>query len=77
MSQTPHTLAAAFPDHAAQIKSLRQSDSHFAKLTASYDEVNTMVHLAETDVAPSSDDHITKMRKQRMVLRDQIAGYLR
>ncbi|QJF51442.1 YdcH family protein [Roseobacter ponti] len=76
MSHVPHELAADFPDKAGLISSLRQSDSHFARLADAYHEINREVHRAETDVAPVSDEHLTEMRKQRMHLKDQIAARL-
>ena len=77
MSHTPHELAAEFPDHVAQIQSLREGDAHFAKLSDSYHDVNRAVHRAETDVEPTSDDHMSQMRKERLALKDEIAAYLR
>lgn len=76
MSHTPHELADDFPEHADKIAALRQSDAHFAKLADDYHALNREVHRAETDVEPTSDDHLTDMRKARMVLKDQIYAYL-
>lgn len=55
---------------------LNASNAHFAKLSDDYHDVNRTVHRAETDVEPTSDDHLTNMRKQRLALKDQIAAYL-
>ena len=77
MSHVPHELAEDFPDLADQISSLRQTDAHFAKLADSYHELNRALHRAETDVEPTSDDHMTEMRKTRMALKDEIYGYLK
>ncbi|MEW9918371.1 YdcH family protein [Marimonas sp. MJW-29] len=77
MSHVPHELAEEFPDMVEQMSALRQSDAHFAKLADSYHELNRAVHRAETDVEPTSDDHMTEMRKQRMALKDEIYGYLK
>ena len=77
MSHVPHELAADFPELADQISELRQSDAHFAKLADSYHDLNRALHRAETDVAPTSDDHMVEMRKERMALKDEIYGYLK
>ena len=77
MSHVPHELAEDFPDLAGQISSLRQTDAHFAKLADSYHELNRALHRAETDVEPTSDDHMTEMRKARIALKDEIYGYLK
>lgn len=76
MTHTPHELAEEFPEHADKIHGLKTSDAHFAKMAEDYHTLNRAVHRAETDVAPTSDDFITKMRKERMHLKDKIAAYL-
>ena len=77
MSHTPHELAADFPEFAEKIADRRQSDAHFARLSDEYHAINRAVHRAETDVEPTSDDHLSEMRKTRMVLKDQIFALLR
>ena len=76
MSNTPHELSEEFPAQAEQLKALRASNAHFAKLTDAYHEVNRAVHRAETDVEPTTDAHMADMRKQRLHLKDQIAAAL-
>lgn len=76
MTHTPHELAEEFPEFTDQISALRQSDSHFAKLADRYHMVNRNVHRAESDVEPTSDDNMVMMRKERMVLKDEIFAYL-
>ena len=76
MSNTPHELAAEFPEKRDQIHALKQSDAHFAKLADSYHEVNRAVHRAETNVEPVSEQAETEMREQRAALKDEIWGIL-
>ncbi|MDG1863096.1 MAG: DUF465 domain-containing protein [Yoonia sp.] len=76
MSHTPHELSDEFPDQMQKMHDLRQTDAHFAKMSDEYHEVNRAVHRAETNVAPTSDEHMNQMRKERMALKDQIASYL-
>ena len=76
MSHTPHELAEEFPESVEKMSALKQSDAHFAKLFDEYHDINRAVHRAETNVEPTSDDHMTNMRKARMQLKDEIAGYL-
>ena len=40
-----------------------------------YHEVNRAVHRAESGVEPVDDFTETKMRKERMALKDEIAGH--
>ncbi len=72
MSHTPHELAEEFPDKAERIHALKKSDPHFAKLVDEYHEVNRAVHRAETNIEPTDDLHEDQLRKQRLVLKDQI-----
>ena len=76
MSNTPHTLGEEFPDQLDQIHALKVSDTRFAKLLLQYDEVNAEIHVAETNVAPVSQDHETELRKRRLHIKDQISEAL-
>ena len=76
MSHTAHELADEFPEHAAKISALKQTDAHFAKLSDAYHNVNRSIHRAETDIEPSDDAHMQEMRKERMSLKDQIWSML-
>jgi uncharacterized protein YdcH (DUF465 family) len=76
MSHTPHELAEEFPSHAEAIHTLRETDSHFARLYDDYHQVNRAVHRAETNVEPVGELVETDMRKQRARLKDEIWAYL-
>lgn len=76
MSHTPHELAADFPEYAEAISERRQNDAHFARLVEDYHNLNREVHRAETDVEPTSDEHLKELRVKRMVLKDEIYGLL-
>jgi len=77
MSHTPHELAADFPEYAEQLHALKTSDAHFRKLADEYHTVNRDIHRAETNVEPTSDEHMTDMCKQRSALKDEIYGMLK
>ncbi len=77
MSHVPHELPEEFPELADQISELRRSDAHFARLADEYHTLNRALHRAETDVEPTSDDHMTEMRRKRMALKDEIYGCLK
>ena len=72
MSHTPHELLEEFPEKADRYHELKTTDEHFAKLADEYHEVNRAVHRAESDVEPTDDAHMQKLRKQRMALKDEI-----
>jgi len=77
MSHTPHELAEEFPENITEMSALKQNDAHFAKLFDNYHDINRAIHRAETDVEPTTDDHLIEMRKERMLLKDQISSYLK
>ncbi len=76
MSNTPHTLSEEFPDQLDKIHTLKVSNPSFAQLLIDYDEVNDEIHLAETNVRPTSQDHETELRRRRLAIKDQIAAVL-
>lgn len=76
MSHTPHELAEDFPEQAEKMHDLRGTDAHFAKLYDAYHLANRATHRAETDVEPTTDDHLAELRRERMRLKDEIYGYL-
>ncbi len=76
MSNTPHELAAEFPEFVAKMQELCRTDAHFEKLHDAYHVANRAVHAAETNVKPTSDAHLSDLRKERMLLKDQIYAYL-
>ena len=77
MSNTPHELAAEFPEFADKMSALKQSDAHFAKLADTYHEVNRQVHRAETNVEPMEQLAEDQLRKQRAALKDEISNILK
>ncbi|MEO1638153.1 MAG: DUF465 domain-containing protein [Pseudomonadota bacterium] len=77
MSHTPHELIDEFPEQVDAMHRLKESDAHFAKLCEAYHTINRAIHRAETNVEPTDDLHMNDMRKERMVLKDQIAAALR
>ncbi|MBO0345194.1 YdcH family protein [Roseibium limicola] len=76
MSHVPHELHEEFPDASATLSQLKTSDAHFAKLSDRYHEVNREIHRIETDVQPASDEALETFKKQRLALKDEIAGLL-
>ena len=77
MANTPHELAADFPEYADKIHALKLEDAHFARLAEEYHEINRAIHRAETNVEPTDDFHEEDMRKKRMVLKDELYAMLK
>ncbi len=76
MSHVPHELAEEFPDKVDRIHELKTSNAHFAKLFDEYHLINREIHRIETGVEPASDERSTDLRKQRLLLKDEIAAML-
>lgn len=77
MAHTPHELAADFPEFADRLHDLKLNNAHFAKLADEYHELNRDIHRAETDVEPTSDDHLEDMKSRRVHLKDDIYKMLK
>lgn len=76
MSHVPHELAAEFPELKDRIHELKTSDNHFSKLFDDYHVVNREVHRAESAGLNVSDEHYEELKKQRMLLKDELYGML-
>ncbi|MBS88235.1 hypothetical protein CA262_06385 [Sphingobium sp. GW456-12-10-14-TSB1] len=76
MSNTPHNLSEEFPGQLDKIHALKVSNPSFAQLLIDYDEVNDEIHVAETNVQPTSHDHETELRRRRLAIKDRIAAAL-
>ncbi len=76
MTHTPHELHEEFPEHADRIHALKTENAHFLRLANEYHTLNRDIHRAETDIEPTSDDHLEDMKKQRLKLKDEIFGML-
>ncbi|MDE2363133.1 MAG: YdcH family protein [Hyphomicrobiales bacterium] len=76
MSHTPHELTEEFPGSLDAIHALRTTNAHFAQLAERYRDVNRTLHRMETNLEPADDFTIEDLKKQRLRLMDEIAGYL-
>jgi uncharacterized protein len=76
MAHTPHELAEEFPEFVEKMRELKLGNAHFANLADAYHEVNRAIHRSEAEVEPLSDETETAMRRQRMLLKDEIYAML-
>ncbi len=76
MAHIPHEIDDEFPELADRISLLKHSDTHFAKLVESYNQINRQVHRAETYIEPTDALHETELRRQRVALKDEIWSIL-
>lgn len=72
----PHEIAAEFPAQAEAIQALRASSARFARVADHYAEVNRAIVRMETNEEPADDFTIENLKKERLKLMDEIAGFL-
>ncbi len=76
MSHVPHELAEEFPEYKDRLHDLKVSDAHFARLADRYHELNREIHRIEAAGVNVGDDTFENLKKQRLALKDEIAGML-
>ncbi|MBK8373561.1 YdcH family protein [Sphingorhabdus sp.] len=76
MSHTPHELHDEFPDDAETLHELKTGSAHFTKLSDKYHELNREIHRIEAGVEASSDARAEDLKKERLVLLDEIAAMI-
>jgi len=72
-----HDLHHEFPEFHDQIHNLKVSDKHFAKLFAEYHDKDHEIHRIEQGSEVSSDDYLENLKKQRLLLKDQLFAMLK
>ena len=72
----PHELGDEFPDQQPLIKRLTKSSYEFGRLAAAYDEVNRHIWRIESEDEPTTDEALEKLKKRRLLLKDDIAALL-
>lgn len=77
MTHTPHELAEEFPEAADTIHRLKMDSAHFARLADQYHAVNREIHRIESEVEAASDERTEDLKKERLLLKDEIAEMLR
>ncbi len=74
--QIPHELQGEFPDETTLITRLTKTNYLFRRLAARYDEVNRQIFRIESGDEPTTDEVLEGLKKDRLKLKDQIAGML-
>ena len=76
MKPIPHELPDEFPTERHLIERLTKTNYEFGRLAAAYDEVNRHIWRIELEDEATSDEVLEKMKKQRLLLKDEIAAKL-
>jgi uncharacterized protein YdcH (DUF465 family) len=72
-----HSIASEFPEFQQKIHYLKMSDAHFKKLCDSFEEVDKSVARAESRIELLSEDEESALRKERLLIKDQILEILK
>ena len=72
-AHTPHELHDQFPHDARVLHMLKLADTHFCNLAERYHALNRAIHRIECEVESASDMYLTRLRRQRLALLDEIA----
>lgn len=76
MVRIPHELREDFPEAVKAIDRLIETDHDFARLADRYEEVNRAIERIESEEEPTADEVLEDLKKQRLKLKDEIAGVL-
>ena len=77
MSHLPQDLHEIFPAAADRLRALKERDRYFRTLADRYATLDDEIRRSETGLTPAMDDaHAEALKKERLVLLDQIAAIL-
>lgn len=71
-----HDLAHEFSEHREKIHLLKMENAHFAKLFDEYGAVTKEVERLEGERIPVGDEVFEDLKKQRLLLKDQLYAML-
>jgi len=77
MHNEQHDLSHEFPEYRERIHTLKAENAHFRRLYDEYHELDRQAHRAGTDVEPVSDEYAEELKKQRLLLKDELYGILK
>jgi len=72
----PHELQEEFPDLQGLIERLIKTNYEFGRLAVAYDEVNRHIWRIESEDEATTDEMLEKLKKRRLLLKDDIAALL-
>ncbi len=76
MSHVHHQLHDEFPQAAAALHRLKLDSPHFNTVAERYDCLNREINRIEAGLEAGSDERVEIMKKQRLVLLDQVNSML-
>ncbi|CAM3901445.1 YdcH family protein [Flavobacterium cucumis] len=74
---TKHPIYQEFPEYAEKIQFLYHNDDEFQVLLNSYSNLDEKIYKIEKDEELAMDEELTRMRKNRVFLKDEIFNFLK
>lgn len=71
-----HDLHNEFPEYDTLITQLKTNDKHFKGILDDYNQVNKTIHRLEVS-EKYTDEELTKLRKNRVKLKDNLLSILK
>ncbi|NQX94127.1 MAG: DUF465 domain-containing protein [Erythrobacter sp.] len=75
-AHTPHELHDEFPHDARVLHLLKLVDTRFCNLAERYHAFNRAIHRIECEMENTSDMYLSRLRRQRLALLDEIAAII-
>ena len=75
-AHTPHELHEEFPQDCETLTRLKLTNNHFCNLAGRYHALNRSIHRIEVEIECTSDAYLTRLKKQRLMLLDEIAAMI-
>lgn len=72
-----HDLHHEFPEFEQEIRQLKMSDAHFARLFKDYHELDHEVRRIEEGVESTSDEYLETQKRARLHLKDELFSMLK
>jgi len=72
-----HDLHHEFPEFTNEIRELKMTDAHFARLFTEYHECDHEINRIEKGVETPSDEYVEQLKLKRLNLKDELYDSLK
>lgn len=66
-----------FPEYRDLISQLKTTDRHFLNIFDKHNELDQKIQNMESRIEPATHDQIEALKKEKLVLKDELYGLLR
>ncbi len=72
-----HSLIADFPELREQLHTLRQQDSHFARLADEYEVLDKRICRVEDGIDVLDDGALSTLKAERVAMKDELSRQMK